>query len=267
MYTLDELEQLTTGNNWHLKKSPSITEDNVKSLWNSLNKLGHLVSTGEKVMAGCSKCKWGYIRVSKWDGYWRETQICECNKIAKKLNEMVTMFKSSWMPTNFLQNYNLSDYDEDLLPKLVLANLVNCTAKNRRLYLYWPPGTGKTYAGVVALQYALALWVDVMYVNVPTLLDRLRPNEIGGASEIIMKCSTCPVVLFDDMWQEKASEWVRERLYIILNDRYNRRLPTIITSNYDLKGLYEKLWHPALISRIRHLSGILEFVGDDKRVL
>jgi DNA replication protein DnaC len=42
------------------------------------------------------------------------------------------------------------------------------------------------------------------------------------------------LLIIDDLGTEKSSEWQKEKMYLILNYRYNEMLPTIITTN--LKG-------------------------------
>ena len=42
------------------------------------------------------------------------------------------------------------------------------------------------------------------------------------------------VLVLDELGAQKPTQFVRETLYLIINDRYSRRLPTIFTSNYFL---------------------------------
>ncbi len=44
------------------------------------------------------------------------------------------------------------------------------------------------------------------------------------------------LLLLDDLGAERASEWVRERIFVIVNHRYREELPTIFTSNTGAQG-------------------------------
>lgn len=186
--------------------------------------------------------------------------------VGKAINKGVSIFNTSGMALSMLKNYPIENFDDTAIPLEILVNTVAGMSKNTWLYFHWKPWVWKTYAGMVALQYAITFGSDVLYVNVPRLLDDMRPKWDKPWVDI-EKYMLTRVVLLDDLWQEKMSDWVKERLYIIFNERYNRRLPTIITSNYSLDELSVRVGHPALISRIKHLSAVVEFVGDDKRVL
>jgi len=46
-----------------------------------------------------------------------------------------------------------------------------------------------------------------------------------------------PVLVLDDIGAEPPTDWRRDELATLIEERYQRRLPTIYTSNYDLVGL------------------------------
>jgi len=53
----------------------------------------------------------------------------------------------------------------------------------------------------------------------------------------MQRCIDVDVLVLDDIGQEKPSEWVKERLYIIINERYQLGKKTILTSNVSLQKL------------------------------
>ena len=94
------------------------------------------------------------------------------------------------------------------------------------------------------LMIGTLLQKEVLYINTPRLLDKLRPN--GSEEDWIEKCMQPDILVLDDLGQEKISEWVLERLYIIINERYTARKKTIITSNLPItegRSLKNKLNH------------------------
>ncbi len=56
-----------------------------------------------------------------------------------------------------------------------------------------------------------------------------------------------PVLILDDLGTQNATSWAAEKLYQLLNYRYNAELPTVITTNQSLSDM-----DPRLASRLRH---------------
>ena len=51
--------------------------------------------------------------------------------------------------------------------------------------------------------------------------------------EILKPVLESPVLVLDDLGAERPTEWVRDTFAYILNSRYNRKLTTIITTNFE----------------------------------
>ncbi|MDQ3044231.1 MAG: ATP-binding protein, partial [Chloroflexota bacterium] len=50
-----------------------------------------------------------------------------------------------------------------------------------------------------------------------------------------------PLLVLDDLGTENTTPWAREKLFQIINHRYNEQLPTVITSNQDHKRIEERI--------------------------
>jgi DNA replication protein DnaC len=72
------------------------------------------------------------------------------------------------------------------------------------------------------------------------------------------------LLFIDDLGIEKTSDRYLENLYLIINYRYENKLPTIITSNMSLEDL-EKHLTPQITSRIKSMCKIIQFTGKDRR--
>jgi len=107
--------------------------------------------------------------------------------------------------------------------------------------------------------------------NTPRLIDTLKKNF--NKSEDFSDDQDEPEYLFDfygllfldDLGAEKMSEWVAEQFYLILNFRYEAKLPTIITSNYSLGELSERLGD-RIASRIAEMCDVVKIDGKDRRL-
>ena len=96
-------------------------------------------------------------------------------------------------------------------------------------------GTGKSHLAVAILYKANRRG---LFVNVPMLLKRLRDYYRGeGLKEYALtgELFEIPVLVLDDLGAERMTGWVEETLYLIINERYMQRRPTIITTNKSVR--------------------------------
>jgi DNA replication protein DnaC len=74
-------------------------------------------------------------------------------------------------------------------------------------------------------------------------------------------------LVLDDLGKEKPSEWAEEKLYEIVNARYVRSLPIIITTNVGLKAVEARYpWNgEAIVSRLFEMCRGAQLGGEDYR--
>lgn len=96
-------------------------------------------------------------------------------------------------------------------------------------------GCGKTHLAASIANEALNRHFRVLFAIVPDLLDHLRstfgPNSEIQYDERFETIRDVPLLVLDDLGTENTTPWAREKLYQIINHRYNYALPTVITSN------------------------------------
>ncbi len=106
-------------------------------------------------------------------------------------------------------------------------------------------GCGKTHLAAAIANQCLAHGRPVLFLNTPDLLDYLReafaPASGSTYSERFDEIRTVPLLILDDLGTESPTNWATEKLYQILNYRYNARLPTVITTNKDLKDIDQRV--------------------------
>jgi DNA replication protein DnaC len=124
--------------------------------------------------------------------------------------------------------------------------------------IYGPIGTGKTGLAVGAMHVAFALGIPTDW------LIQQRPS--GDAIDDPMERATRPALLvIDDLGTQKNSEWVHERLYVLINRRYLANKATILTTNHsDLTMLRESLGDRAA-SRLMEQCRLIGVGGEDLR--
>lgn len=108
-------------------------------------------------------------------------------------------------------------------------------------------GCGKTHLAAAIANAQIEAGNKVLFVTAPDLLDHLRSafspdvGEGEGYDARFEEVRTTPLLILDDLGVENQTPWVLEKLYQLLNYRYNARLPTVITTNYNLADLELRL--------------------------
>ena len=127
-------------------------------------------------------------------------------------------------------------------------------------------GSGKTHLAAAIANYRISLGHAVLFVVVPDLLDYLRatfgPSSVAALDERLDAIREIPLLVLDDLGAHNSTAWAQEKLFQILNHRYNSRLPTVITSNQRLEEL-----DPRITSRLvdPDLSQVYTIVASDFR--
>ncbi|MBA2634297.1 MAG: ATP-binding protein [Chloroflexi bacterium] len=168
------------------------------------------------------------------------------------------------------------------------------------LLLIGAPGVGKTHLAVAIIRRRVELWLEKWpaetgigptvyytetgervehydepiawtrpsfrsrFVVVPDLLDVLRQRITTPGPDPLEPLLGCPLLVLDDFGREKVSEWVLDRVYRLVNARYNERLATIATTNFSLDELAKRGYQP-IVSRLVEDVVAVRLAGPDHR--
>lgn len=105
-------------------------------------------------------------------------------------------------------------------------------------------GTGKTHLAFAIANSLLIQGVLVIYETFINLMEKLKEsysNDNLDYYEIIKLYCECDLLIIDDLGKERLSEWILEKLFQIVNTRYENMLPIIITTNYTEQELVKRL--------------------------
>jgi len=105
-------------------------------------------------------------------------------------------------------------------------------------------GTGKTHLACSIANYLIQNEIAVVYGTLISLLGNIRnsyESDVETEQSYINRYSTVPLLIIDDLGKEKPTEWGLEKLFTIINNRYENELPVVITTNFDRVKLREKL--------------------------
>jgi DNA replication protein DnaC len=106
-------------------------------------------------------------------------------------------------------------------------------------------GCGKTHIAAATVNRVVERGQPALFMVVPDLLDHLRAAYNPGAEmnydELFERVRNAPVLVLDDLGAQSATPWAQEKLFQIINHRFNLRLPTIVTTNLTPDQLDERL--------------------------
>jgi DNA replication protein DnaC len=161
--------------------------------------------------------------------------------------------------------------------------------KDRGFALLGAPGVGKTHLAVAAMRQIARLWglqrlsetgaeiyrdpktmveQNMRFINVPIFMDQLRDSIKYSESKAqdlwSFALERASVVVLDDFGKEKATDWVTERLYVLIESRYQNMKSTIVTSNLTLDQL-DDLGYGASVSRLQETGRVVRLDAKDQR--
>jgi DNA replication protein DnaC len=117
---------------------------------------------------------------------------------------------------------------------------------NGWLTLLGPYGVGKTHLAAAIANEALERGEHVLFAVVPDLLDHLRatfgPQSTVAYDERFEVVRAVQLLILDDLGTESATPWAREKLYQLINHRYNERSATVVTTNLKLEAIEPRIY-------------------------
>lgn len=104
-------------------------------------------------------------------------------------------------------------------------------------------GCGKTWTAAAIAMKALERCPTVRFVTAPGYLREIQDAMDGRAlrSDVFSKYAGCRLLVLDDLGKGKPTEWSATELWELLNSRISNARPTVITTQYDERGLAERL--------------------------
>ncbi|MDQ6644150.1 MAG: ATP-binding protein, partial [Chloroflexota bacterium] len=230
------------------------------------------VQVGSKSV--CAKCKGaGYLRADVPFGHpnFGKPIACECKEAEKREKRRLQLLELSDLGA--FQNKNFENF---IIQSSGIHPLVQRAYHEARRFaespdgwfiLIGPNGCGKTHLAAAIANKHLRDGAVVLFTVVPELLAHLRatfaPTSTEAYDQRFAKMREAELLILDDLGSHQSSPWANEKLFQLLNYRYNSGYPTVITANMQgLTGLDERirsrLNDHALVTVV-DLSGAIDF--------
>lgn len=128
-------------------------------------------------------------------------------------------------------------------------------------------GNGKTLLSTAVGNALASKGVHVQWFSMPILLNEIKQtfdDKSGNtANDVIGKAQNAGFLILDDLNTERASSWVNEVVYSIIDDRLRKGKPILYTSNCEQSKL---TFDSRIIDRIVSGSLPLHFPEESIRV-
>ncbi|MCC7364423.1 MAG: ATP-binding protein [Dehalococcoidia bacterium] len=114
------------------------------------------------------------------------------------------------------------------------------------LVITGPSGSGKTHLAAAIANRRIERGDPAVFMVVPDLLDHLRASydpEEGDLSfdQLFELVRNAPLLILDDIDAASGTPWAREKLFQVVNHRYNGELPTVFTTTQAPKALDDRV--------------------------
>lgn len=182
--------------------------------------------------------------------YWKEKDKQDY-EIAKRkhFREIINkIYKQNYIGRK-IQNLNFENFNsnsENELAIVIAKDYVNkniTSANTNGLIIMGESGVGKTHLAASIANKLIENDKIVLMGRLTTLLDMIKEtfkDNTKSENELIELYSNVDMIIIDDLGTEKISNWALEKLYTIIENRNENRLPIIITTRFDKQGLIER---------------------------
>ena len=129
-------------------------------------------------------------------------------------------------------------------------------------------GCGKTHLAAAIANYQYQANRPALFIVVSDFLDHLRstfsPESKVSYDQLFESVKSAPLLVLDDFGEQATTSWAQEKLYQMINYRYNARLATVITTCNSLDETESRISSRLVDPRLSVVFGILapDYRGD-----
>lgn len=165
------------------------------------------------------------------------------------------------------QHVTMEDFSEQCSERL-----------NQSLIITGPAGAGKTHllCALARRQVCLTLaeeWPGDKFfakmVSVSNLIAKIkstfRPDSELSEEEMFADYANCAWLYLDDLGTQNATDWAYDLIYRLIDHRWNQILPIVVSSNFEVDELAEKVGE-RIVSRLLGMGSHIKLPARDLRL-
>lgn len=223
---------------------------------------------GEDGLLYCGKCHTKKQTEITFKGMkHRPMCLCKCEsekrdreeeeKIRKEFEQKVKELRRVGFPECNMQEWTFANDDMSNsrvtnAMKRYVDNFEKMKSQGKGLLLYGNVGTGKTYSACEVANALIDKGYLVLVTNFARIINSLQATF--KKQEYIDSFNRFSLLVIDDLGIERNTEFAKEQVYNIIDNRYRVGLPMIITTNLSI----DKIKKPDDIDNGRIYDRILE---------
>ncbi len=227
----------------------------------------------------CAKCS---------DRGWNGAVMCDCLKDLCRQEQIKDLSSMLDLQDQSFENFRLDYYGREIYPEFrrspwenmetvlsVCRNYAELfgTYRHKNLFLYGPPGLGKTFLSACIARTVSEKGFSVVYDSAPSIFARFETKKFAAYGDEARQADAdtkrylaCDLLILDDLGTEFISPYFQSVLYELVNGRLVDGKRTVISSNLDRNELRRR-YSPQVVSRLEGEYLALPFYGKDIRQL
>ena len=184
--------------------------------------------------------------------YWNEKDLKEeIQKKRKHFEQMIRQFYIQNYSSKQIKDYQFKNFiiteNNEKEVKIAKDFTEKCINKKQKdgFIITGKSGVGKTYLATAILNKLTEKDMLVLMGRLILLLDVIKDTFKDFSSkekDIIELYSKVDMLIIDDLGTERISSWALEKLYTIIENRNENKLPIIVTTRFNKESLLDRFY-------------------------
>ena len=205
-------------------------------------------------------------------------KMCECMRRDLVLAAFESSGIGALLRTQGFDSFKLEYYPAGEQRDLMARNLAllreyaeGFSTQSDSLIFCGATGLGKTHLSTALARRVIERGFDVYYATALQMFGDFEHARFGtemGLESVVSldRYTNCELLILDDLGTEVSNQFTNSCLYMVLNERINKGLPTVISTNLSGKEIKTR-YNDRIASRILGDFKPFLFVGTDVRRL
>ena len=222
------------------------------------------------------------------DRGWTGAEMCSCLRDLCREEQIRELSSLLDLRDQSFETFRLDYYDREVPPGYkrsprenmqMILSVCRTYAElfggepHRNLFLFGPPGLGKTFLSACIARVVSEKGFSVVYDSAPSIFARFEKRRFAPYGEEVRQADadtrrylTCDLLILDDLGTEFISPFFQSVLYELINTRLVEDKRTVISTNLTREELHKR-YTPQVVSRLEGEYQFLPFYVQDIRQL